>query len=156
VAGAGAAELGDPTILNLVTITLDRIRRGSRPAIYGADYPTPDGTCVRDFVHVEDLARAHVAALEGLGLLPPGTCLPINIGTGTGTSVRQIVEHLMAISGSTTDIEWAQRRDGDAPMVVASPQRAAELLGWRAIETVESMLESAWAASVNTTERMVN
>lgn len=98
--------------------------------IYGDDWPTPDGTCVRDYVHVADLARAHVLALEAADDLPPFVAL--NVGTGRGASVREVVEAAGRELGRTPRLAITARRPGDPPALVADPTRIQQLLGWSA------------------------
>ena len=143
VAGAGWPDLGDPAVANLVTMVLERLTSGRPPVVFGDDYATPDGTCVRDFVHVMDLAEAHVAALAGLDAHPWGV---LNVGTGQGASVLEVVRGLMAASGLSFEPEVAPRRPGDPAVVVADPGAAAAQLGWRAQRTVGQILDDAWGA----------
>jgi UDP-arabinose 4-epimerase len=105
---------------------------GQRPRIdiYGTDYPTPDGTAIRDYVHVHDLATAHLRALERLRA--GGASLAVNLGTGSGHSVRQVIAAAERVSGRPVPARAAPRRPGDPPVLVADPSLAAELLGWRA------------------------
>ena len=141
VAGAAEPRLADTGAGNLIPITILRMLAGHRPVIFGTDYDTADGTCVRDFVHVVDLARAHVAALRGLRA---GTAEPVyNVGTGTGTSVRQIVDAIRARLGADLAPELLPRRAGDPPSVVADVRRIHDGLGWTADHTVEQMVASA-------------
>lgn len=146
VAGSGWDELGDPAVLNLVTMVLDRLTRGEAPRVFGTDYATPDGTCVRDFVHVLDLARAHIAALEHTATAPAGSCEVLNVGTGTGASVAEVVEALGRITGIRVPVVHEPRRAGDPPSVVAAVDRIRDVLGWTAQEDLESILTSAWSA----------
>jgi UDP-glucose 4-epimerase len=146
VAGSGWDDLGDPAVLNLVTMVLDRLTRGESPRVFGTDYATPDGTCVRDFVHVLDLARAHVAALERTAQAPLGSATVLNVGTGQGTSVAEVVHALARITGVDVDVIHEPRRAGDPPSVVAAVDRISSELGWRAQEDLESILTSAWSA----------
>lgn len=112
--------------------------------IYGTDYPTPDGTAIRDYIHVQDLAEAHLRALECLGA--GGESTAVNLGTGCGHSVRQVVRAAEAISGNQIFCREAGRRPGDPPALVADPGRAAELLGWRArLSDLETILRTALA-----------
>lgn len=110
--------------------------------ILGEDYPTPDGTCVRDYVHVVDLAEAHVCALSRLD---PGHYRAYNLGTGTGTSVRQVIDTVRRVSGRPVPTRSAPRRPGDPPVLVASNARAAAELGWTPSRSgIEQVVEAAW------------
>ncbi|GGC10761.1 UDP-glucose 4-epimerase GalE [Cellulomonas carbonis] len=144
VAGTAAPELADVETVNLVSILVDRVGRGLRPVVLGDEHPTPDGTCVRDYVHVADLARAHVRALALLGEPggPDEGFEALNVGTGTGTSVLEMVRALGAVLGRELPYEVAPPRPGDPASVVASVDRIAERAGWRAELTVEDMLRS--------------
>jgi UDP-arabinose 4-epimerase len=104
---------------------------GQRPQIdiYGTDYPTPDGTAIRDYVHVEDLALAHLRALERLR--EGGGNIAVNLGTGHGRSVREVIAAAEAATGRKVPAQAAPRRPGDPPALVADPSLAAEILGWR-------------------------
>ncbi len=111
--------------------------------IYGAEYPTADGTCVRDYVHVRDLARAHVLALEYLAR--GGESGALNLGTGQGYSNLQVVEAARRVTGHPIPVRWEAQRPGDPPVLVASAQRAREVLGWQPRHTsLEEMVASAW------------
>ncbi|HEV3003961.1 MAG TPA: UDP-glucose 4-epimerase GalE [Pirellulales bacterium] len=113
-----------------------------RITIFGDDYPTPDGTCVRDYVHVDDLAAAHVEALARLG---QGTKIELNLGTGRGHSVRQVIDACRRVTGHAIASEIGPRRAGDPPELVADARRAGELLGWRPKYTeLETIVETAW------------
>ncbi|MGI5952277.1 MAG: UDP-glucose 4-epimerase GalE [Brooklawnia sp.] len=144
VAGAAWPELGDPVVMNLVPMVLDRLARGQAPRIFGADYDTPDGTCIRDYVHVGDLARAHIVALQGLDTEPPHRVY--NVGTGTGTSVRQIIEAVGRACGMDATPVIEPRRPGDPPKLIASADRISTDLGFTATAGVDQIVESAWAA----------
>jgi UDP-glucose-4-epimerase GalE len=118
---------------------------GEIPALrlYGDDYPTPDGTCVRDYVHVADLADAHVAALERLLAGKGGGTF--NLGTGRGWSVKEVVRTVEEVAGRRVPVEMAPRRAGDASTVVADPSRARGELGWRPVHSrLEQMARTAW------------
>lgn len=144
VAGAAAPELGDPAVLNLVTIVLDAWARGAAVVVHGTDYPTPDGSCVRDYVHVTDLAAAHLAALDRLADDErPADVL--NIGTGTGTSVLEMVSQLAA-AGTPGPVVHGPRRAGDPARVVADASLATSVLGWQATHDVADIARSAVAA----------
>jgi UDP-glucose 4-epimerase len=122
----------------------DRLERGGRPRVFGADYATPDGTCVRDYVHVADVAAAHVAAALALasGAVRDVTA---NIGRGEGVSVREMCAVIADVTGAGDAPEVVDRRPGDPARVVASAARAADVLGWHAERDVEQMVRSAWA-----------
>ncbi|GAA2433653.1 UDP-glucose 4-epimerase GalE [Streptomyces lavendulocolor] len=145
VAGAATPELGDDGVFNLVPMVFERLTAGERPLVFGDDYPTPDGTCIRDYIHVEDIASAHVAAARRLAA-DPGASLVLNIGRGEGVSVTEMVGIIQDVTGRT-DIEplVTDRRPGDPARVVASADRIAEELGWSARYGVREMVESAWA-----------
>ncbi|MGV8968099.1 MAG: UDP-glucose 4-epimerase GalE [Cellulomonas sp.] len=145
VAGAGWPELGDSGVTNLVTMVLDRLSRGERPLVFGTDYPTPDGSGVRDFVHVLDLADAHIAALTYLTNAERSWDV-FNVGTGQGSSVLEVVGELARITGELLAPKLVDRRPGDPASVVASVTRIADELGWRARAHLPEILESAWAA----------
>ncbi len=125
-----------PIVLQVALGTRDRI------TIYGDDYPTPDGTCVRDYIHVCDLADAHLKALERL---QPGKGLCLNLGTGRGTSVREIVAACREVTGHPIPEVIGQRRAGDPPELVADARRAAAELGWTPRFTdVRQIVQTAW------------
>jgi UDP-glucose-4-epimerase GalE len=145
---AGASSDGilgeDFTVtLNLVPLLM-KAMLGLRPpvSLFGTDYPTPDGTAVRDYIHVEDLATAHVLALEYLE--SGGRSLAVNLGTGQGSSVRQVVEMAERVSGQTVPGEYVDRRPGDPAAVYADNRLAAEVLGWKPSYGLEEIIESAW------------
>ncbi len=144
VAGAGWPDLADDQVANLFTVTIDRILRDEPPIIYGDDHETADGTGVRDYVHVLDLAEAHVAALEALANRPQHDVY--NIGTGRGVSVREVIDALASVSGRPLAPVVADRRPGDPSSVVADVSRSARELGWRSRYSLSDMVESAWNA----------
>jgi UDP-glucose-4-epimerase GalE len=110
--------------------------------IFGTDYPTPDGTCIRDYIHVDDLATAHLAALEKL---KPGDQLKLNLGTGRGASVSQVIDHCREVTGHQIPTREGPRRPGDPPELVADPSAAKRALGWDAkYKDVRSIIETAW------------
>ena len=125
---------------HLVPLALRAARDGTPLRVYGTDYPTPDGTCVRDYVHVADLAAAHVAALERLPQAA-GVC---NLGTGRGDSVSRVLDAVEAATGRRLRREPAGRRPGDPPVLVASNRRAARVLGWRPRRTLDDAVRDAW------------
>ncbi|MGW7380869.1 UDP-glucose 4-epimerase GalE [Streptomyces sp. NPDC054794] len=144
VAGAAAPELADTGVFNIVPMVFDRLTRDEAPRIFGDDYPTPDGTCVRDYIHVADLAEAHLAAARRLAGAGPAGDLTVNIGRGEGVSVRELISVIGEVTGDRRAPVVEGRRPGDAPRAVASAARAAEELGWRARRTVPEMVDSAW------------
>ena len=148
VAGCSRPELADRGVSNLVPMVLQRLVDRAAPQIFGGDYPTPDGSCIRDFIHVADVASAHVAAARGLedGRV---AALTANIGRGEGMSVREMVAALRAVTG-TADEAWAEpevlpRRAGDPPRVVAAVDTIRAALGWEARWGLDDMVGSAWA-----------
>lgn len=145
VVGSGSPDLPDTSPYNLFPLVLDALAEGRTPRIYGADYDTPDGTCVRDYIHVADLADAHVAAAQALA---QGRDLePVyNLGSGDGVSVRQIMDTIGAVTGIDFRPEIAARRPGDPARIVASGAAAARDLGWQMTHSLEDMVASAWAA----------
>lgn len=128
---------------HLIPLTL-QVPLGQRASvkIFGTDYPTPDGTCIRDYVHVEDLAQAHVLALEALDERPT---MIYNIGNGRGYSVREVINVARQVTGIDFPAEEAPRRAGDAPILVASSERIMRELGWQPRYTaLEEIIRSAW------------
>jgi UDP-glucose-4-epimerase GalE len=111
--------------------------------IYGNDYPTPDGTCIRDYIHVMDLALAHVAALQHLSTR--GSSDVFNLGTGRGNSVLEVVREVMRSTGKEFAVHFKSRRAGDPPSLVADPGKAKSVLGWSAqYSTIQEIVETAW------------
>jgi UDP-glucose 4-epimerase len=111
--------------------------------VFGTDYPTPDGTCIRDYIHVEDLAEAHALALEQA---EPGTFRPFNLGTGRGYSVREVVRTVEKVTGLTVTVKEGPRRAGDPAELVADPTKAMNALGWKPRYTdLEGIVRTAWA-----------
>jgi UDP-glucose 4-epimerase len=112
--------------------------------IFGTDYPTPDGTCLRDYIHVSDLARAHVVGLEAL-MRGKVKSQPFNLGTGHGYSVREVIEMCHKVTKRTFTVREVERRAGDPPELVAAVQRAKAMLGWTATESdLEHIVATAW------------
>jgi UDP-glucose 4-epimerase len=144
VGGAGGPELGDTQELNLIPICFEQIAAGKPPLIFGDDYDTPDGTCVRDYVHVLDVAEAHLAVLDALPSEPRNTVL--NIGTGVGTTVREMVDAILDVAGSDLSATVLDRRAGDPAAVVGVVDSIRDLTGWSARFTVADIVESAWAS----------
>lgn len=118
--------------------------RRSHISIFGDDYDTPDGTCIRDYIHVEDLCEAHMLALQRL--LDGGASRAYNLGNGNGFSVAQVIEAARAVTGQPIPAEKAPRRPGDPPRLVAASARAHEELGWTPrFDALETIIEHAWA-----------
>ena len=145
VAGTGWPELGDPTVLNLIPLALRSLTSGEQPKVFGNDYPTPDGTGIRDYVHVLDLGDAHLAALDYLERDDRPYDL-FNVGTGHGSSVLEVLAEIGKSSGYVIDPEITPRRPGDPPEVVADVSRIRDTLGWTARHTLAEMTDSAWSA----------
>jgi UDP-glucose 4-epimerase len=145
VAGAGEVRLADTAIANLVPMVIERVVGGHPPRIFGGDYPTPDGTAIRDYVHVVDVADAHLAALDGLVHREPGHRV-YNIGGGLGSSVREVIEAVARASGRRIEPVIEPRRPGDAASVVASVAAVERDLGWRAKHDLDDIVGSAWRA----------
>jgi UDP-glucose 4-epimerase len=119
-------------------------RQRPHVTVFGTDYPTPDGTCVRDYVHVADLADAHLAALSYVERGGPSGAF--NLGTGQGHSVREVIAMVEGVSGKKVPVVVGSRREGDPPVLVASPKRAEEALGWRARRSsLREIVTDAWA-----------
>jgi len=145
VAGAGWDDLADTAAKNLIPIVVDRVRRGEPPVVYGDYHDTPDGTCIRDYIHVADLARAHLAAVDTLRDATDFTG-PVNIGTGLGASVLQVVAEVSSALGRPSTVRVAEARAGDPAAVVADPSVAADRLGWRARHGLDAIVRSALGA----------
>lgn len=149
VAGA-TGDLGedhDPES-HLIPNVLRAVAGGPPLIVFGDDYPTPDGTCVRDYIHVADLADAHLAALEATEPGDPRTDAPLvcNLGNGGGFSVREVLAAAEAVTGAAIPHSIGPRREGDPPVLVASAQRVGAVLGWRpARPDLAEMVRSAWA-----------
>jgi UDP-glucose 4-epimerase len=145
-AGAhSSGKIGEdhPVETHLIPNILKAALKGGKPLkIFGSDYPTPDGTAVRDYVHVEDLARAHVLALERLA--GGGESRSYNLGTGDGNSVKQVVDTARAVTGAKIPAEEAPRRPGDPPRLVASNALARKELGWFPERGLKEIISSAW------------
>ncbi|MFB6781233.1 UDP-glucose 4-epimerase GalE [Streptomyces sp. NPDC056352] len=144
VAGAAEPELSDTGVFNVIPMFFDRLTRGEAPRIFGDDYPTPDGTCVRDYIHVADLADAHLAVARRLAEQGGPGDLTVNIGRGEGVSVHELADLVGEVTGHRIEPETGPRRPGDAAKAVASAARMSEELGWTARRGVRDMVESAW------------
>ena len=120
--------------------------KNSEIPIYGTDYPTPDGTCIRDYIHIEDLCRAHLLALNKLEQTPEQGCeLVYNLGNGKGYSVREVIETVKKVSGKDFKVVAAERRPGDAPVLTSDATKALNELGWKAeVPELEKIVETSW------------
>ncbi len=140
VAGAGALHLGDKGVSNLIPMVFYALDQGRRPQIFGADYPTPDGSCVRDYIHVTDVADAHVTAAQHL------VSNVYNISRGVGVSVKEVLHMVRSATGHSFEPEVVNRRPGDPPSVVASTAAIQAALGWTARHDLRDMVTSAWTS----------
>jgi UDP-glucose-4-epimerase GalE len=145
---AGADESGEIGELHepethLIPLAL-RAAAGTGPElqVFGSDYPTPDGTCIRDYIHVNDLAEAHVKALEHLQAGKES--FAANLGTGQGHSVREVIAAVEKVTGNPVPLRLGPRRPGDPPALVADPGRAERLLQWKATRTLPETVSTAW------------
>jgi UDP-glucose-4-epimerase GalE len=146
VAGADESgelgELHDPET-HLIPLALAAAAgTGPELQVFGTDYPTPDGTCIRDYIHVSDLAEAHVLALQYL--INGGTPVALNLGTSEGSSIRQVMAAVESVTGNRVPWRMSSRRPGDPPALVADPSRAQELLHWKASYKLDDMVATAW------------
>ncbi len=143
VAGAAAPEVADTGVFNLIPMVFRALTSGERPKVFGADYPTPDGTCVRDYVHVADIADAHLVAARALD--DGALTATYNVGRGEGTSVLEVLRTVGEVTGLDVTHEVVDRRPGDPARIVASVERIRAELGFEATHDLRSMVESAWA-----------
>jgi UDP-glucose 4-epimerase len=145
VVGSGTTDIYDASPHNLFPLVFDALLDGRTPRINGTDYPTADGTCVRDYIHVADLAAAHVVAAKRLDAGEP--LEPVyNLGSGDGVSVGEIMRAVAAGTGIAFEPERAERRAGDPARIVASGELAARDLDWRMRHSLADMVASAWSA----------
>lgn len=135
-------EMHDPET-HLIPLALHAAAgTGPELQVFGSDYPTPDGTCVRDYIHVNDLATAHVRALERLAAGKES--FAVNVGTGNGASVQQVISATEKITGRSVPRKMAPRRAGDPPVLVANPAKAQALLQWKATRGLDEIVSTAW------------
>lgn len=144
VAGAAEPALADTGVYNVIPMFFDRLTRGEAPRIFGDAYPTPDGTCIRDYIHVADLADAHLAVARHLAERDAPGDLTVNIGRGEGVSVRELASLVAEVTGNDAAPVVEPPRAGDAAKSVASAARITEVLGWSARRGAREMVESAW------------
>ena len=140
----GIGELHNPET-HLIPLALEAAA-GLRPylEVFGNDYPTSDGTCIRDYIHVTDLAEAHATAVDFLQGQSGGAFTALNLGAGGGHSIKQVVATVEKITGHSVAVRITERRAGDPPTLVADPTRAQQLLHWTANRSLEEMVASAW------------
>jgi UDP-glucose-4-epimerase GalE len=135
-------EMHDPET-HLIPLALRAVQEGGALLeVFGTDYPTPDGTCTRDYIHVNDLADAHVSALEHM--VQNEACLTVNLGTGCGHSIMEILKTVERVTGRKVPVKFGPRRAGDPPRLVADPSLAAKTLGWKSKCDIENIIASAW------------
>jgi UDP-glucose 4-epimerase len=144
-AGAGWDDLADTQVLNLIPIVFEAINQNNKPKVYGADYNTPDGSCIRDYVHVLDLAQAHIQALEYLDS-NQRDFNTFNVGTGTGSSVLEVIQQIQKTTGINFEYEVVARRAGDPARLIADASRIEASMGWKAQNSLVEIIESAWKA----------
>ena len=144
VAGAAHDELGDTSINNLIPMVFRALENGERPQIFGDDYPTADGTCIRDYIHVADLADAHVVAAARCESSMSAEIF--NVGRGVGSSVREVMDTIGSVLDRDIDPEVVARRVGDPPASTAATSHIEKTLGWRATNDLRAMVASAWSA----------
>jgi len=145
VAGTGWPELMDTQTANLVPIVFQSLAQGVAPRVFGNDFPTPDGTCVRDYVHVLDLAEAHLAAIDYLERDERPFDV-FNVGTGVGSSVFDVIREVSSVSETEIVPQIEPRRPGDPAYLAANVSRIREVLGWSAKHDLHDIIKSAWEA----------
>ena len=143
VAGTGWPDLADKQALNLIPIAISKIRDGEPVSVFGDDYQTEDGSCIRDYIHVMDLARAHIDAIPQLK--NPGNEV-FNVGTGEGSSVFEVLNELKKVSGIDFELSVTNRRAGDPPKLIASSEKIQKALGWKAEFGLEEIVQTAWSS----------
>jgi UDP-glucose 4-epimerase len=148
VVGAANPELGDTGVNNLVPMVFRALSNNQRPQVFGGDYATPDGSCIRDYIHVSDLADSHLIAAQKL--LNENYCGIINIGRGQGFSVKQVMDTISEVLGKNINYEVVDRRPGDPAQTIADVSKAKSDLNWEAKNDLKLMVSSAWQAWQNT------
>jgi len=144
VVGSALPEFGDNSKDNLVPKVFLALKSGKRPEIYGTNYPTKDGTCIRDYIHVQDLAQSHVAALKKT---ESGFVSSVyNVGSGNGYSVREMMNQISQTLGRDINPEESPARAGDSPKLIASIKKIEKELGWKPSATLKEMIDSSWVA----------
>jgi len=145
VAGAGWPDLADTQKLNLIPIVFAALKANTKPKVFGSDYPTPDGSCIRDYVHVMDLAKAHVAALDYLNQESRPYSV-FNVGTGAGCSVLEVMDQIKKTTGIDFEYELVARRAGDPPRLIADVSRINKVMNWKSENSLAEIVDSAWKA----------
>jgi len=145
VAGAGWPDLADTQKLNLIPIVFAALKADDKPKVFGSDYPTPDGSCIRDYVHVMDLAKAHVAALDYLNQESRPYSV-FNVGTGSGSSVLEVMDQIKKTTGINFEYDLVARRAGDPPRLIADVSRINKVMNWESENSLVEIVESAWKA----------
>lgn len=145
VAGTGSPELADKALANLIPIVFAALQRGESPKVFGDDYPTADGSCIRDYVHVADLAEAHLVALDYLEKSVPQYDV-FNVGTGKGSSVFEVLDEIRKVTAIDFKPEIEVRRAGDPPKLAADVSRIQSEFGWSAKHNLHDIVASAWDA----------
>ena len=145
VAGAGWDDLADTQVLNLIPIVFEAISKKAKPKVYGSDYPTPDGSGIRDYVHVLDLAQAHIQALDYLES-NQREFRTFNVGTGKGSSVFEVIKQIQQTTGIDFEYEVVARRAGDPARLIADSSRIEKTMNWKARNSLVEIIESAWKA----------
>jgi UDP-glucose 4-epimerase len=144
VAGASSPSLGDTSANNLIPMVFRAMSQGRRPQVFGDDYPTPDGSCIRDYIHVADLSDAHVAAAAACEANLVGEVF--NVGRGEGVSVFEVMDMVSQVVGHDIGAEVTARRPGDPAQLVATVEKINTELGWSAHHDLRQMVTSAWEA----------
>ena len=144
VVGAGADHLGDNSRDNLVPKVFQALEESKSPEIFGDDYPTPDGTCIRDYIHVSDLSKSHLAALTAIENEELHEVY--NVGSGSGYSVQEVIGQIEQSIGRSTHAKTVGRRAGDTPKLIAGVEKIRRELGWKPERSLKEMIDSAWQA----------
>jgi UDP-glucose 4-epimerase len=144
VVGAANPELGDTGVNNLVPMVFRALQNNERPKVFGGDYPTKDGSCIRDYIHVSDLAESHVIAAQKLSTENYSGI--INIGRGEGFSVKEVMNTISEVIGKDVNYEISPRRAGDPAQTIADVTKSSKDLNWKAQGDLKSMINSAWQA----------
>lgn len=142
VAGTGAPELGDRSVANLIPMAFQALSAGRNPQLFGDDYDTRDGSCIRDYIHVVDLADAHAVAARRLDEGPLGEVY--NVGRGEGVTVKEVFETVRRVTGIDFEVDVVGRRAGDPAAYFADPAKIGDQLGWRASRDLDDMVRTAW------------